>query len=215
MNVIFIAPPAAGKGTISKYLVNDLGYVHLSTGDLLREISKTNTEIAELMASGKFISDDIMFEIIKNEIANIKNKPFILDGIPRNLNQAEYLTNLLKEIGVNNYLVINIDVDENTLEKRLSGRRICPSCGSSYNVNFEEFKPIKENICNNCNSELITRTDDSPETFKTRYKAYLDNTLPVLDFYKKLNKLVTINANQDSEAIIKDVITSLKGENND
>ena len=215
MNVIFIAPPAAGKGTISSYLVNNLGYVHLSTGDLLREISKTNAEIAALMQAGKFISDDVMFGLIKDEIAKIKDKPFILDGIPRNINQAEYLTNLLKEVGVDNYLVINIDVDEQTLEKRATGRRICPNCGSSYNVYFEGFKPLKENICNSCNSELITRTDDSLETFKTRYGTYLDNTLPVLNYYKELNKLVIVDANKDSEAIINDVLEFLKGENND
>ncbi len=215
MNVIFIAPPAAGKGTISSSLVHDYNYIHLSTGDLLREVAKTNHEIAELMQSGKFISDDIIFGLIKDKIVSLKDKAFILDGVPRNLNQAKYLTELLKEIDVDNYLVINIDISKDTLEKRATGRRICPQCGASYNIYFPEFQPTKENTCNECGSELIARSDDSLETFKVRYQTYLDNTLPVLDYYQTLNKLVTINANQDSDLIMKDVLNSLKVKEND
>lgn len=215
MNVIFIAPPAAGKGTISDELVTNYNYTHLSTGDLLREVAKTNIEVANLLKAGKFISDDIIFNLIKDKIISLKDKPFILDGVPRNLNQAEFLTNLLKEIGVDNYLVINIDIDEDTLIKRATGRRICPNCGASYNIYFANFKPTKENICDKCNSELIERSDDTLETFKERYQTYLDNTLPVLNYYQSLNKLETINANQSSDLIIKDVLKTLKVDNND
>lgn len=214
-NVIFIAPPAAGKGTISQELVANYDYNHLSTGDLLREVAKSNQEIASLMESGKFINDEIIFNLIKEKIVSLKNKPFILDGIPRNLNQAQFLTQLLNDINVNNYIVINIDIDEPTLEKRITGRRICPSCGASYNIYFSEFKPTKENICDKCNNELIARSDDTLETFKVRYQTYLDNTLPVLNYYQQINKLKTISANQDSNLIIKEVLKVLKGEIDD
>lgn len=214
-NVIFIAPPAAGKGTISSYLVDNLGYTQLSTGDILRKVAETNEEIKSLMAAGKFISDEIMFDLIKEEIEKVKGKPFILDGIPRNVNQAEFLTNLLKNMNVDNYVVINIDVPESILEKRVTGRLVCPKCGASYNIYFEDFKPQKENTCDKCLTELIKRSDDSLETFKTRYTTYLTNTVPVISYYEQKAKLVKIDGTKDNSEIKKDVLKILGRENHD
>lgn len=210
MNVIFIAPPAAGKGTISKYLIENCGFVHLSTGNLLREIAKEDTEfgrmIASLMQEGRFISDDIIFELIKKHLENLKDKFFILDGMPRNLKQAEYLENMFKELGVHNYVVINLDIPEDVLEKRAIGRRICSNCGASYNIYFDDFKPKEENTCDVCHNNLTGRTDDTSETFKYRYQTYLENTSPVINFYQEKGLLKIVDATKPNKEIIDDVL---------
>lgn len=218
-NVIFIAPPAAGKGTLSEYLVNNLGFTHISTGDLLRNVTKEKTElgmhVATLMKEGKFIGDDIILPLFKQELEKIKDKPFILDGMPRNLEQAKYLDNLFREMQVNNYVVINIVIDEGLLEKRAVGRRICNNCKASYNIYFDGFKPNKEDTCDKCNSKLIQREDDTSEVFKNRYQIYLENTLPLINFYQEKGLLKTVDASKPQNEIIDDMVKIIKEESND
>jgi adenylate kinase len=215
VNIIFIAPPAAGKGTISKFLVDNYGYIHLSTGDILRKIALEDESIRQLMKEGKFISDEVMFSLIKKELENINTEPFILDGMPRNINQAKYLDEMLKSIGVDNYVVIDIEIEEEILKKRATGRMLCPKCGASYNIYFEGFKPKIDNTCDICNSSLFKREDDSEETFKVRYATYLENTLPVINFYKDKGLLRTLDASKSAREIECDVVKILKGEKND
>ncbi len=218
-NIIFIAPPAAGKGTISKYLVDNYGYIHISTGDLLRKASKEESEvgkkIASLINNGTFVSDDLVLELIKQKLEKITDHPFILDGIPRNIKQAEYIENIFQKWNVNNYIVINMDISEDILKKRATGRRLCNKCRLSYNIYFDEYQPHEENKCNKCHNELYIRDDDSLEVFNSRYQIYLDNTLPVINFYKDKNLLKTVNANQNNSAIINEVLKIIKGEFND
>lgn len=207
-NVIFIAPPAAGKGTISEYLVKNKDYVHISTGDLLRNVAKLDTEVGikvkGLMKEGKFIGNDIILPLFKEELLRLKDKPFILDGMPRTLEQAGYLTNLFQELNVDNYVVINMEIDEDLLEKRAVGRRIC-ECGSSYNIYFDDFKPNVEGICDQCHKELIQREDDTLETFKNRYQTYLKETKPLIHYYEEKGLLKTIDASKPSEQIVENV----------
>lgn len=207
-NVIFIAPPAAGKGTISDYLVKNKGYVHISTGDLLRNEIKLGTEIGiqikELMKEGKFIGDDIILPLFKEELMKLKDKPFILDGMPRTIAQADYLTTLFQKLNVDNYVVINMVIDEAVLEKRAVGRRIC-ECGASYNIFFDEFKPNVEGICDQCHKELIQREDDTLETFRSRLETYTKETEPLIHYYKEKGLLKSIDANQSNAKIISDV----------
>ena len=218
-NVIFIAPPATGKGTISKYLVDNYGYLHLSTGELLRKVAKQNTElgkkVASLINNGIFVSDELVLDIIKEHLKNSENKPFILDGIPRNTLQAEYIEKVFQDLNVDNYVVINLSIDKETLKKRATGRRVCNNCRLSYNMYFEDYKPTIEEKCDNCHKDLQLRKDDTLEIFESRYQTYLNNTLPVIAFYEKKNKLFTVDANQDNENLIKDVINILKGGEND
>lgn len=213
-NIIFLAPPATGKGTLSKYLTDTYDYIHISTGDLLRKVAMQDTEIGktvkDLMKKGEYIKDDIVLPLFKECIENIGNKPYILDGIPRTLNQAQYLDNN----NVNNYVVINLDIDEDVLKKRSTGRRVCSNCKTSYNINSIEFKPKKENICDICNGTLIQREDDNEETFNNRLEVYKKETKPLIEYYQSKNKLVKINANQNTEDIIKDLIKVI-GDNND
>ena len=218
-NVIFIAPPAAGKGTQSALLEEKYGYKHLSTGDLLREEIKKGNElgdkIQEIISKGELVSDDIITELLKNELSLIKNDNFILDGYPRNLAQAETLNEIFKELGIDNYRAIYIDIDEETATKRVLGRIVCSKCGAGYNKYFQKLMPEKEGICDKCGAELTSRSDDNEETFKTRFKTYLDVTSPVIDYYKNNNRLDIIEALDDTEETFKNIERILESDSVD
>ena len=215
MNVIFIAPPAAGKGTISEYLVETNGYIHLSTGELLRKVASENTElgrhIAKLMQEGILVEEGIVLKVFESELERIKDKAFILDGIPRKAHQAEYLDNLFKQFGIQKYVVINLDIDENLLTKRITGRRVCSNCGASYNINDDAFRPKMIDSCDICNSKLIQRKDDNEETFKVRYQTYLKETKPLLDYYREKGVLHKIDASKSQQEIRAAVEEIVKG----
>lgn len=210
-NIIFIAAPASGKGTFSNMLMERCGYSHISTGDLLRNIVKTNStlgnEVAKVLEQGKLVSDELMFKIIKDALSNIdKNKPFILDGLPRTINQAKYLDELFKELNIVNYEVIYLNVGYEIALKRAIGRLSCLNCGATYNKFFEDFKPQKENICDKCGNELISRTDDNEESFKQRYETFKVSTLPILDYYENNNKLTKIDLEEFTNEEVFDII---------
>ena len=196
MNIIFIAPPASGKGTQSELLVKEFGYQHISTGDLLRDKQNDGTElgfrIKSLLASGKLVDDETVTLLLKEKLNSISG-PFILDGYPRNLKQASILDNLLNELNKKIDVVIYLNVDENIAMKRALGRISCKECGKIYNKYFDEMIPNVEGVCDICKGELISRSDDNEESFKIRFNTYLDNTKPLLDYYKKENKLVVID----------------------
>lgn len=210
-NIIFIAPPAAGKGTISDYLVKNYNYVHLSTGDLLRTEVSLGTllgkEIDELITKGKLVSDDLIISLVNNELTKLNGRLFILDGFPRTLGQARKLDQMLASLGVTNNVVIYLDIDVEEASKRALGRVICPNCKRSYHLYNEGFKPLNDNLCDDCNTVLEKRSDDTEATFKNRFLSYLTNTGPVIDYYKKQNRLVKISINDKSITdVIKEVI---------
>ena len=198
-NVIFIAPPAAGKGTQSAIL-ESLGYLHISTGDMLREeIAKNSTigiQIKDIISKGMLVSDEIVFELIKNKLTNIA-KPFILDGFPRSINQALMLNELFNELNINNYEVIYLDIDMDNAMKRALGRLTC-KCGASYNIYYDNLKPKMEGICDKCGSILTKRDDDNEESFKIRFNTFKTNNEQILDFYKNNNKLHLVDATKDN-----------------
>lgn len=197
-NILFIAPPAGGKGTQSEALVEKCGYIHISTGDLLRDVdpeTELGKKIREVQASGELVSDDIVFELLENKMKSLDGKHFILDGCVRNLAQAEKLEDMFTRLGISLDAVINLDVPYDTLLKRTLGRVNCPNCKSTFNTYFK--KPQVENICDKCGKELISRNDDNEETFKVRYQTYLDSTKPLIDYYEKEGKLVTIDGASD------------------
>ena len=215
MNIIFIAPPASGKGTQSILLEEKHGYKHISTGDLLRdEIKKGNelgVKIEEIISKGELVSDEIITELLKNELSSLKEQKFILDGYPRNLEQAEILNKIFTDLNISDYVVIYMDLDEDTATKRIVGRIVCPSCGASYNKYFQKLMPKKEGICDNCGEKLEKRSDDNEATFKTRFSTYVDVTKPVLDYYKKINRLFIISADDETETINKNIENILEG----
>lgn len=214
-NIIFLAPPAAGKGTLSELLVEKYNYGHISTGDLLREEIKNGTEIGKqaesLMKEGKFVSDDVIIELISNRI----NKPdcangYILDGFPRTLVQAqkydELLNNLNKDLGV----VIYIEIDKDVAMRRACGRMTCPTCGKIYHKYSNEMKPQTEGMCDTCNVELTQRADDSEETFIKRFDEYVTKTMPLYDYYKNKGVLKTISAHESKYDTFNEAISILE-----
>lgn len=196
-NVLFIAPLAGGKGTQSDLLVEKYGYVHISTGDLLRNVnpeSELRKEIEKIILSGALVPDEIVVNLLKDKLLTIKeNEPFVLDGFPRNIEQAKKLEVLLKEINRTLDVVIYLDVPYEVSLKRTLGRLSCPKCKATYN---KFFKPSKvDGICDKCGTTLIHRPEDNEETFNLRYETYLKETTPLIDYYKNLGKLVSVESN--------------------
>lgn len=210
-NVIFIAPPAAGKGALSDYLMNKYGYTHISTGELFREKIKQSTEegkkLEQILKSGNLVDDETTFQLLKERMLKIKkDENFILDGIPRTFQQAKLLDIVLQDLGFSDYVVIYVQVEEEILKKRMLGRRICNNCKKTYNIYFEKFKPNQENICDICKENLINRTDDNEVSFQKRYQIFLQNNKDILDYYDNKKRLAIYQNNQEqSEDSLKEL----------
>lgn len=211
-SIIFIAPPAAGKGTHSELLKKKFGYLHISTGNLLREIIATAStlgrEVKNIITRGDLVPDEIVIEILGKKLEEIKGKPFIIDGFPRTLPQAEMLNEFLEKEKIN-YQVIYLDLSEDVAIERALSRLTC-ECGKTYNLSDDKFKPKKENICDVCGKKLIKRTDDNELSFRVRYNVFMDNMKPILDFYREKNKLKIINVNRASESVQEDIFEVIK-----
>lgn len=214
-NIIFIAPPAAGKGTQSAIIEKKYNLPHISVGDILRDEAKKDSElgryIREVLDSGSLVKDEITYELLFNRLSldDCKNG-YVLDGFPRNIEQAykydEILSNLDQKLGY----VIELNIDEETLEKRITGRRICESCGAVYNINSDNEKPKVESTCDKCGHRLYQRNDDNITSFKHRYDLYIEKTKPLLDYYAKKGILYVINGNDSVESVAKEIDKVLK-----
>ena len=216
-NIIFIAPPAAGKGTQSAWLKEKYNYEHISTGDLLRQAIAEGTELGkqveEVMAAGNLVSDDLMIALIKETLTKLpQDKPFILDGFPRTINQAEVLNELLEEIGIKDLIAIYLNIEEEEAMHRALGRVNCPNCNKGYNIYYEAMKPKVEDICDECGSKLDRRSDDNEESFKKRFQTYIENSTPIIDFYKDLGILAEVLVNRESNEIFEDIVKILSEE---
>jgi len=201
-NVIFIAPPAAGKGALSDYLISKYGYTHISSGELFRDKINLHSEegkkIEQILKSGNLVDNKTTFQILKEKLTTLKKEEkFILDGVPRTLQQANNLDIILHDLNFSNYVVIYVQVEEEILKKRMLGRRICKNCKKTYNLHFEKFKPLQKDICDICGEKLINRVDDNEESFQKRYRIFLKNNESILDYYKTKNKLVLLTNNQE------------------
>lgn len=217
-NIIFIAPPAAGKGTQAKLLAEKYNIPHISTGDLLREETAKDTELSlkikEIMESGGLVNDDIITELLRNRLVqNDCDNGYILDGYPRNLEQAKIYENLLKEINKDLGVVIFLDIDKELAMKRTLSRIICSNCGTSYNLIVESLKPKKENICDKCLFDLKTRDDDNEITFINRFDTYVEKTQSLIDYYKNKNVLEVVSVLEHKSALdifkeIEDIVNN-------
>jgi adenylate kinase len=188
LGIILMGPPGAGKGTHAKWMGEDYGIPHISTGDMFREAMASGTplgeKIKEIVNRGDLVSDDLTVALVRERLSQPDcAKGYILDGFPRTLVQAEALKKMGKEIGRAPNIVINLAVPDAILIQRISGRRVCPKCGATYNI--VSMKPKKEGICDVCGTPLIQRKDDNEEAFKVRLANYYKSTAPLLDFYKK------------------------------
>lgn len=209
-NIMFIAPPAAGKGTQAELVTKKYNIPHISTGDILREISKEDSEIGsyvyETLASGKLVKDEITYKLIEERLNkdDCKNG-YIIDGFPRNLDQAIEYDKILANLGYDIGNVIYLEISEKTLEKRITGRRLCEDCHAIYNINDENSSPKVESVCDKCGGKLYQRNDDNLEAFQTRYQMYLEKTAPIIEHYKKQNVLHVINGEDTVENIFNAV----------
>ena len=215
-NIMFIAPPAAGKGTQAELVVEKYHIPHISTGDILREISKEDSEIGnyvkETLASGKLVKDEITYQLIEDRLSkdDCKNG-FIIDGFPRNIDQAYEYDKILEKLGYEVGNVILINIDKKTLEKRITGRRLCENCNAIYNINDEKSSPKVESVCDECGGKLYQRTDDNLEAFETRYAMYQEKTEPIIDHYRKQNVLKEVDGNDTVENIFNKIDEIIKG----
>lgn len=213
-NIILIAAPAAGKGTEAVRLKEEFNMPHISTGDLLRAAvakgDKRGEEINELISNGKFVSDDIVLDLLKERILQSDcDNGYILDGFPRNVSQAEAYDKILKEINRNVGIVLVLDIDKEIAKSRISGRWSCPQCGRVYNTNNVELKPKNDGLCDDCNVNLTHRSDDNPDTYEERYNAYLEKTEPLISYYDKLGIVYHVDSGVSSEETHRQVVRIL------
>lgn len=203
INILLLAPPAAGKGTQSELLEKKYNIAHISTGNLLRDASRKRDELGnnlrEILKTGKLVSDDIVLEVLNKKFHEVSKKGFLLDGFPRNINQAIELDKILCESNLHLDYVFFLDVSSDILEKRITGRRMCSSCGKIYNINN-----YNNSTCI-CGGELYQRDDDTKEAFEIRYQTYLDLTLPLVDYYQKQGILYKVNASLEIEEVNKEI----------
>jgi len=216
MKIVFMGPPGAGKGTQAEKIVETYQIPHISTGDMFRKAIKDQTELGmeakRYMDQGALVPDHVTIGIVKDRLSEPDCvKGFLLDGFPRTVEQANALDEILVSLDSKIDYVINIDVDLSILKERLTGRRICRSCGATYHMIFNP--PKVEGICDKCGGELYQRKDDNEETVGNRLEVYVKQTKPLLDYYSQAGNLVNINGQQSIDLVFADIQTVLGGNN--
>jgi len=208
MNLVLMGLPGAGKGTQAERIVEKYGIPHISTGDMFRAAIKEGTELGlqakSFMDKGDLVPDEVTIGIVRERLSKEDcNEGFLLDGFPRMLAQAEALENILASLSQKIDFVINIDVNQEFLMERLTGRRICKSCGSTYHLIFNPS--AIENVCDRCDGELYQRADDNAETVQNRLEVNQKQTKPLLDFYESKGYLRNVNGQQDIRKVFDDL----------
>lgn len=208
MNLILMGLPGAGKGTQAEKIVKKYNIPHISTGDMFRQAVKDETELGlkakSYMDKGELVPDEVTIGIVRERLSKEDcNNGFLLDGFPRTVPQAESLEQILTDLNKKLDYCINIHVNKENLMERLTGRRICKSCGSTYHLVFNP--PAKENVCDKCGGELYQRADDNAETVENRLDVNLKQQQPLLDFYKDKGYLVTVDGQQRIDQVFQDV----------
>lgn len=206
MNLALFGPPGCGKGTQAKLLVERLQFFQISTGDLLRDALKKGTQVGleakKYLDAGQLVPDDVVLALVQESVRKV-SKGFILDGYPRNLNQAKQLEEVLKKENVTLNKNIFIEVPRDLLVGRISGRRVCRNCGAIYHV---ETKPTKkEGVCDLCGGETYQRSDDKAELVSERLKVYDSSTAPLIEYYKENKTFYTVNGNQGLETVYNEI----------
>ncbi|GIL18003.1 MAG: adenylate kinase [Oligoflexia bacterium] len=212
MNLVLFGAPGAGKGTQSERLVRELGMVQISTGDLFRAAIKNKTALGvqaqSYMDKGQLVPDSIVIGMVDEVLANLNGKSFILDGFPRNVAQAEALGKILSQRNLTIGKAIFLEVRKEDLLSRLTGRRVCKSCGAVYHV---QSKPAKiSGVCDQCGGEVIQRNDDKEDVIATRLKTYEESTEPLRGYYRSSGQYAEVNGAQDAELVFQSVKSLLK-----
>ena len=213
MKIIMLGAPGAGKGTQAKMIADKYKVPHISTGDIFRANIKNGTELGkkakEYMDKGQLVPDELTVEILLDRVAqdDCKNG-YVLDGFPRTIPQADVLDTELTKLGDKVDYAINVDVPDENIVRRMSGRRACLKCGATYHI--EHIPPKKEGICDTCGSELVQRDDDKPETVQNRLSVYHEQTQPLIDYYNKKGILKSVDGTKDMQEVF-DEITGILG----
>ncbi|HWQ77212.1 MAG TPA: adenylate kinase [Anaerovoracaceae bacterium] len=212
LRLIMLGPPGAGKGTQAARICQKYGIPHISTGDIFRKHMKEGTDFGkkaqEYMNRGELVPDDLVLEIAEARLLeeDCKNG-FLLDGFPRTVHQAEQLDKFLNERNLSIDKVLDIDVDKEVLMTRLIGRRVCRNCGATYHV--INMPPVVEGKCDVCGGELYQRSDDTTATVENRIAVYTAQTMPLVEYYKKLGKIAYIDGGVELEDVFKDIVCVL------
>ncbi len=213
MNLILLGPPGSGKGTQAKLIVEKYGIPQISTGDMLREAVAKGTELGKeakkYMDAGQLVPDEVVIGIVKERLQQPDcEKGFILDGFPRTIAQAEALDKILEEMGKKIDAVINIQVPEEEVVKRIVNRRTCKNCGAVYHLIYNP--PKEDNKCDKCGGELYQRDDDKEETVRKRYKVYKEQTEPLVEYYAKKGILYNIDGTKSIEEVFAEIDSILQ-----
>ena len=212
MNILFMGPPGAGKGTQAEQIVNKYNIPHISTGDMFRTAIANQTELGVIakryMDEGKLVPNNVTIGIVKARLSEPDCRDgFLLDGFPRTVEQAEALDGIMTDLSRKIEYVINIDVIFDLLIERLIGRRICKHCATTYHIHFNP--PKVESVCDKCGSELYQREDDTELTVSNRLNVYLEQTRPLLDYYEASGNLITIDGCDDIDVVFSNIQAAL------
>ena len=212
MKIVMLGAPGAGKGTQAQRIAEKYGIPHISTGDIFRSNIKAGTELGKkakgYMDAGELVPDELVCDLVVDRLSKEDCKDgYILDGFPRTIPQAESLTKALAERGEKVDYAINVDVPDENIINRMSGRRACLGCGATYHITFNP--PVKEGICDTCGQELVLRDDDKPETVKKRLDVYHQQTQPLIDYYKNAEVLAEVDGTQPMDAVFQGIVEIL------
>ena len=210
MNLILLGAPGAGKGTQAEILCQRLHIPTISTGNMIREALKSGTEMGlkakAFIEAGQLVPDEVVIGIVRDRLQEDDcQNGFILDGFPRTIPQAE----ALDRMGITIDRVVDINVPDEVITQRVSGRRVCPGCGNSYHV--ETKKPQTDGVCDRCGTTLVQRKDDEPQTVQERLHVYLEQTEPLRDYYAAAGKLLVVDGQQGIQEIAEQTLALLKG----
>lgn len=213
MKIIMLGAPGAGKGTQAKMIAEKYAIPHVSTGDIFRANIKEGTELGKeakkYMDQGLLVPDELTVKILLDRVAkdDCKNG-YVLDGFPRTIPQAQVLDNALEELGDKIDYAIDVEVPDENIIKRMSGRRACLGCGATYHI--EHIPPKKDGVCDTCGQELVLRDDDQPETVKNRLEVYHEQTQPLIDFYTEKGILKTVDGTKDMKDVFVAIVSILE-----
>lgn len=211
LKIILLGAPGAGKGTQAELLVNDLGLVHLSTGNLLREAVEAQTQLgkeaASYMEAGKLVPDQVIIGLVEEFLQKVGPSGCLLDGFPRTLAQAEALDEIFKKLDMKLDYVIEVRTTPEVIVQRLAHRLVCRSCGAPYHALSKP--PAKAGVCDSCGGAVVRRADDEPETIKKRLREYQEKTAPLIDYYQQKGLLITVNGDLSREATYEEIKAKL------